>query len=217
MTNFNQYFLFHLEIHWRFQIWYRILPKMTIWTIKSNFLVYWPISTIFFPFTRKFIGDYKSNIVVYPKWLFEPLNPTFLFISQFQQIFFPFTWKFIGDYKSDIVVYPKWLFEPLNPTFLFISQFQQIFFPFTWKFIGDYKSDIVVYLKWLPEPLNPTSLFMDWFQPFFFFYLEIHWRLQIWYRSLPRLTLWTTKLNFLVYGLISTNKNFFHQENHWRF
>ena len=85
IDQFQPFFFFHLDIHWIFQIWYRTLPKMTIWTIKSNFLVYLPISTNFFPFTWILIGDYKSDIVVYLEWLSEPLNSTSLLMDWFQQ------------------------------------------------------------------------------------------------------------------------------------
>ena len=39
---------------------------------------------------------------------------------------------------------------------------------------------------------------------FFFFDLEIRWEFQIQYCTLPQMTLWTTKPNFLLFGPIST-------------
>ena len=86
---------FYLEIRWGFQIRYRNLPQMTLWTTKSNFLVYWPISTRFFSFNWKFIWDSKSEIVVYLKCRSEPLKPNFLVYGMISTKFFSFNWKIL--------------------------------------------------------------------------------------------------------------------------
>ena len=72
----------------------------------------------------------------------------------------------------------------------------------TWKFDGDFKSDIVLYLKCLTGPQKSNFLFIDQFEYCFSFDLEIWWGFLIWYFTLPQMTHWTTKVQFLVYGPI---------------
>ena len=49
---------------------------------------------------------------------------------------------------------------------------------------------------------SPISCLWTDFNIFFFFNLEIWWRFQSWYCTLPQMTLWITKVQFLVYGPI---------------
>ncbi len=52
-------------------------PQNTLWPQMSNYLVYGPISIIFFSLTWKFVGDSKFVMVLSLKWLTGPQNSIF--------------------------------------------------------------------------------------------------------------------------------------------
>ena len=76
---------------------------MTLGNTKPNFLVYGPISTQFFSFNWKFIGDSISNIKVYLKCLSEPQRPNFLVCGLISTNFFLST----GNVLHEILPYHK--------------------------------------------------------------------------------------------------------------
>ncbi len=82
---------------------------------------------------------------------------------------------------------------------LFLDRFQYFFSSLTWKFYEDSKSDIVLSLKSLSGPQMSNFLVYGpiWII-FFFFDLEIRWEFQIRYCTLPQMTNWTTKVQFLL-------------------
>ena len=56
----------------------------------------------------------------------------------------------------------------------------------------------ILYFTW-NDHNSPISCLWTDLNNFFFFYLEIRWRFQIWHCTLPQMTNWTTKIQFLVY------------------
>ena len=57
-TNFNQIFYFQLEIHWGFQIQYRSLLQISVWTTKAQFPFLWPhFNLIYLLSTGKFLHE----------------------------------------------------------------------------------------------------------------------------------------------------------------
>ena len=78
------FYFFDLEIWWRFQIRYYTFPQITLWPQMSNFLVYGPIWNFFF-FDLEIRWGFKTDIVLYLKWLTGPQKFNFLFMDRFEE------------------------------------------------------------------------------------------------------------------------------------